>query len=442
MRFVILGFGVSGQAIAKFLLKQPHEIFVFDDKIESILKLTEAKKIIDQGITVLKQADLFNLKYCDKTILSPGIPENHPCLLHLQKISEEVVGEMEFALRQFEGRCVGITGTNGKTTVTKQISHILNYNGRKAIACGNVGYTLIDAVQEFKNDILVIEISSFQLDRLESQKLESAVLLNITPDHLDRYQTFETYAISKAKIRSLIKPQGCFYIHDKTLEDFWVLFENKNVISYGFENNAQITLKNGNLIRYGKEEINLAFLTENLVKHDLENLLAAYAICRDLGLSSKQIKEGLETFKKPAHRIEFVKEVKGIRFFDDSKGTNIDAVCQAVNSMNGNILLIAGGVDKGSPYTPWVDIFQGRVKKVFAIGQAAEKIRKDLTPFVQVSIAKNLEEAVYDAFKEADKGENILLSPGCSSYDMFRDYAHRGEEFKRIVNTLTNEMKL
>jgi UDP-N-acetylmuramoylalanine--D-glutamate ligase len=431
---LVLGLGKSGKSATNFLQSKGANLFAFDDFVSN--SDPEIKQLTTQGLSIISQESLPKVSP-SFAVISPGFAVNHSIVQELKRNQIEIIGEMELAFRFLTNKVWGVTGTNGKTTVISLITHILNDNGKNAISCGNIGLPLIELAKNPKKDsILVVEISSYQLETLTSKKLSSAALLNITPDHLDRYPTMEDYAFAKAHIADLLAPGGKLYVEGKTYRKFRPLFLEKNVYSYGEDESAIMRIVKGRIIRFGQDEEKLPKFPIGSGKHDENNFLAAYALLREMGLSATQIVRSFQTFKKPPHRIEFVREINGIRFFDDSKGTNIDAVCKAVSSLKGNILLIAGGVDKGFPYIPWISHFQGRVVKIFAIGQAAEKIKGDISSEISVEVLDTLESAVLGAYQQAKPGENVLLSPGCASYDMFRDFAHRGDEFQKIVNNL------
>ena len=267
---------------------------------------------------------------------------------------------------------------------------------------------------------------------MKTPVIDVGIVLNITPDHLDRYASTEEYAKAKCRMQDLIRPRGSFWVHQSVVEEFGPLLKG-NYQTYGNDSRSdrwtdRLSLRSGEKI-----ETILPLRYRDLGEHESENVLAAWIICRTLGIGTEPFIAGLETFKKPSHRIEFVASLKGVDFINDSKGTNIDATIKAVEAMKGKVVLIAGGVDKGSSYEPWKKSFAGKVKAVLAIGKAASKIALELAPEFAVEIVPTLKEAVMRAHEKAEAGEIVLLSPGCSSYDMFDNYAHRGEEFKKFV---------
>ncbi len=408
MNALVIGLGVSGKAAALLLKAKGFSVTAVDAKPKEI-----------DGICVLSETAIESLDSFDWIVISPGIPQNHPLYLAAKQKNKKIVGEAQLAFLYLDQKAVGITGTNGKTTVTLMVEHVLQKSGRKAKAVGNVGLALCDyAMSPDREEILVVELSSFQLETLEGPFFDAAVVLNITPDHLDRYDSMKEYGEAKLRISGCRKPGAPLYVHSKIARDYGLeadCFDLAYILPVGYRH-------------WGK--------------HDLENAEAAWVLCREIGISREEFIAGLDTFEKPHHRIAFVKDIEGVAYYDDSKGTNLDAVIQSVSMMQGPVILIAGGVDKGASYVPWKECFRGRVKGIIAIGQAAEKIRRELCDEFAVEIVDSLAAAVEVAKQKGIPGDVVLLSPGCSSYDMFRDYAHRGEEFQRCVNNIEEKRRL
>lgn len=439
-RVLILGLGLSGQSAARFLLKRGVASLVGVDANQVLLNRDRSvASLVEQGMRAQHESEPLTISDFDLVVTSPGIPPSHPYYRQAIEKGIEVIGEMELACRNIQNCCLAVTGTNGKTTVTLLTEHVLNCSGKKAKALGNVGIPLTTALDEQEHstkDIFVIELSSFQLETLKSVFIDAGVLLNITPDHLDRYESMQEYALAKIGMRRNVKPEGKLFIEDRCAKEFQKHFEKNAHFSYGYENNCFLYTDTYHLFQNQQAISPLPPVLQGKRSHDIENIMASYALCASVGISAEQFFSALSTFKKPSHRIEFVRQWKGLRFYDDSKGTNIDAVIRAVDSFQGKIVLIAGGVDKGAPYTSWIEAFRGKVTAICAIGQAAEKIKADLDPQIPVKQCPGLDKAVEEAVRLVHPDGIILLSPGCSSYDMFRDYAHRGREFQRIVNAL------
>jgi UDP-N-acetylmuramoylalanine--D-glutamate ligase len=249
----------------------------------------------------------------------------------------------------------------------------------------------------------------------------------------------EKYALSKIGMEKNIKEGGALFVGERCLRDFKNLFKNKNTLSYGYEDGNFLFTDKRDVYCKGEKIFSFPMISDSLHQvhaHDIENFLASYALCSTLSIQPDLFLTAIASFQKPPHRIEFIRTVNGVNYYDDSKGTNIDAVMRAVEGFSEKIILIAGGVDKGFPYTSWIELFKSKVRAIFAIGQAREKIKNDLGHVIPVIPCLSMEQAVEYAVDMAKEGENVLLSPGCSSFDMFKDYAHRGQEFQRIINAL------
>lgn len=434
---LVLGLGISGRSAVELLLHNSVNVVAFDDGLAKIdIKLLSP--LLAKGLIIKETID-FNMGQFDFVVVSPGIPQTHPLYQSAKSLGLKIIGEIELACQFLKTKnqpIIGITGTNGKTTVTLLIEHILNFAGKPAKALGNMGIPL--SSECLKNDltsqVYVVELSSYQLETLETKVLDLGIILNVTPDHLDRYRSMHDYALAKFLMQNCLKDNGKLWIENNCYNNYgYLLTNNCTTQIYGFNSNCNLYSDARSIYFNGFDEIKCPKGFEKK-SHDLENILAAYGVCRELGVEPKDIIDAIECFKKPAHRIEFVKKIKNVSYYDDSKGTNIDAVIRAVESLNGDIVLIAGGVDKGSSYTPWIEAFANRVKCICAIGAASNKIKNELSHKIPVHQFETLENAIKYAANKAQGGDNVLLSPGCASFDMFRDYAHRGDEFKRIVN--------
>jgi UDP-N-acetylmuramoylalanine--D-glutamate ligase len=402
---LIIGFGKSGKGALKFL-KTKNIKTVVVDKNETLFE-----KIDD--VTFYKETDNIDLTNVDIAILSPGVPFASPIVKQVLDKKIKIIGEIELGLKFSSNITIGITGSNGKTTTTLLVEFILNACGKSAKALGNVGKSFSEAlINVKKEDILVLELSSYQLETLQSKSLDFATILNITPDHMDRYDSFLSYAKAKCKIFNCLKKNG-------------KLFVNNNVYNQWFSKEKQIVVK-----QYPR-------LNHN-AKIAKEDLIAAFAICNSLGISENDFFLNCEKFNLPPHRLEFVAEVNKICFYNDSKATNVEAVLNALEKVEPPVILIAGGLDKHLSFEKLNEACMGKVKCVFAIGQCANKIKNEIVT-VPVKIVATLEEAVRMAYKEAKIKDNILLAPACASFDMFKNYEHRGDEFKRCVQTIATE---
>ena len=437
MKTLVFGLGVSGIAAAKFLLKQGETVLGIDSHHSHLETSQEIDALKAQGMNVQHDSDPIHWESIRQVVVSPGIHPNHPIYQSAKQKNIAIICEAELALPHLKKRLISVTGTNGKTTVTLIVEHVLNSIGIKTKAIGNIGIALCDYLMNPGNEeVCVVELSSFQLETMRTPVFDSAVLLNITPDHLDRYESMQEYAEAKCQLQSLIKKGADFFVQSQTVKEFGHLLKIKNYQTFGLEKECDLWADLVTIVYRKRTECMLPAKYREVGKHDIENLLAAWALCRPFSISNEQFFRALETFQKPSHRIEFICEIDGVSYFDDSKGTNIDAVIKAVEGMKGSVILIAGGVDKGASYLPWKEPFFDKVKQIIAIGAAAQKIYRELHPHFNIKIVDSLNVAVEMAASNAGKGDCVLLSPGCSSYDMFRNYVHRGEEFQRYVHSI------
>ncbi len=414
---VVLGAGLSGTATMQWLLSQGARVSAFDTR----------------GV-IWKNTDVTPFSFeessyhgVDMVVISPGFSPDHPAAVAARKAGMPITGEAELACSHIDGPILAITGTNGKTTVTLMTAHILNASGRTAYPLGNVGEPLLSYCINNYRGIAVAELSSFQLETMNSSVLDAAVVLNIAEDHIDRHRTYEQYAVAKMKIANLRKEGAPLFLGN-------TLYESMQGHTSAVLPRDSFPLCDDSVeyivpVRYGEKGT-----------HYVENIMAAYALCHECGVTRKEFRAGLDTFSFPEHRLEFVADVDGISYYNDSKATNSAAVIAAVESLPSNIILIAGGVDKGSGFENWNIAFHGKVKQIVAIGNAATTIERSLHQRIPVHLAGDtMEQAINVARSFAKEGDIVLLSPGCASFDMFNDYAHRGEVFKRCVNTIVNE---
>lgn len=395
---LVIGFGISGQSAAQLLVREGFSVIAADRKTD-----------IPHGPGIELVCDTAQISFdpIQLAVLSPGIAATHPLVVQAMQRNIEMIGEVELAFRYVKNRCVGITGSNGKTTTTLLTTHLLNAAGKKARAVGNVGQSITGCLDNADlEEIWVVELSSFQLETLKTAKLEASVVLNITPNHLDRHASMEEYARAKARIQNCTS--GKVAVSEQVLREWGHLFQAERFDLAPIPN-----------LRYGLLE--------------RQNALAAFWLCAQLGCL--QVTQHLESFTRPAHRLEWVAEVDGVNYYNDSKATSVDAVLHAIGFFKGPVVLIAGGKDKGASYRPWVEAFSGKVRKLVAYGEAAEKIEKELGAEVPLIRVQAFDEAVRISREEAREKEVVLLSPGCSSYDQFHGFEQRGEAFKRMVRS-------
>jgi UDP-N-acetylmuramoylalanine--D-glutamate ligase len=375
----------------------------------------------------------------DLIVVSPGVLANLPALRAARKKNIPVWSEIELAWRFLRGKLVAITGSNGKTTTTALVAHILKASNIPTLVGGNIGTPLLALVETSTDPaVTVAEISSFQLETIEAFRPEIGVLLNLTPDHLDRHGTFEEYARAKMRMfeNQLERDIAVLNADDPEITKrmpakphiFW-FSRQKRVANGAFLRDNEIIFRNE-----GSETV-LARRDQIPLRgdHNVENVLAACAAAYLAGATPEAIAGGVKSFRGVEHRLEFVAEISGVQFYNDSKATNVDAAVKAIQAFPGPLLVILGGKDKGSPYTPLRDLLHGRTRMALLIGESADKIAADLQGAVEISYAGTLERAVQNAIDRAQPGDTVLLTPACSSFDQFENYEQRGRVFKELV---------
>lgn len=445
-KILIYGLGISGRGLAKLLKNVTADLVLYDDRtslnrdeILNELGLDEKTKII------LEKLDPEDLKGIDVVAISPGVSVNAPNIQIAADLGIKILGELEIAYELSKGRLVAITGTNGKTTTTALVGEIMKAAFDEVFVVGNIGVSYASVALDTTSDSMTVaEVSSFQLESIMDFHPEISAVLNITPDHLDRHGTFENYAACKMKIAvNQTENEKCIINYDdRYLRELSLGITAEPICFSRLEKLAKGVFLDGDMIMYsdGKETVPVMNKKDmNLMgDHNVENVMAAIAICVNAGVNLKTIADVIRDFKAVEHRIEYVRTVNGIDFYNDSKGTNTDAASKAVESMVVPTVLIAGGYDKGADFTEWIQNFNGRVKAMVLIGATAQKIAltAEKTGFTQVYMAGNLEKAVDMAYHIADAGECVLLSPACASWDQFKSYEERGRIFKDLVNSL------
>ncbi len=444
-RVLIVGLGKSGVAAAHFLLERRARVTVSDAKPESQFS-KEIPELLDRGITVETGGHgERTFRGQDLIVVSPGVPYDVPPLVQARNQGVPVIGEVELAARFLQGKIIAITGSNGKTTTTALTGEIFEHAGLEVQVGGNIGTPVISMVaQSTQETYNVLEVSSFQLETIESFHPQIAVILNITPDHLDRHGTLEGYTAAKARI-----------FENQTEKDFAVLNADDPICrSLGAKTKAQVIwfsrkpeakIENGAFVRGGKifwrqaeREQEIMPVSEIPLKgnHNLENVLAAVSAAVLAGSAPEKIREAVAQFKAVEHRLEFVASVNGVEYFNDSKATNVDATIKALESFPANIHIILGGKDKGSDYTVLKQLLRERARRVYTIGAAAEKIESHIAGSAPLERAGTLEAAVRRAAELAEPGDVVLLAPACASFDQFENYEHRGRVFKQTVQAM------
>jgi UDP-N-acetylmuramoylalanine--D-glutamate ligase len=442
-RVLVVGLGKSGVASALFLKSRGARVTVSDSKPEAELR-NEIMLLLEHGITIETGGHgERTFRGQDLIVVSPGVPFDAPQLVQARSQGDSVIGEVELAAQFLPGPIAAITGANGKTTTTTLAGEIIAAGKFPVLVGGNIGTPAITFVDQAKPETwIVLEVSSFQLETIVSFRPRIAVILNITPDHLDRHKTFPNYVNAKARVFENQRPDDftVFNADDPTtaaLADrtraqvFW--FSRKKEVERGaFVRGAHI------FFRDAKGEREIMPLSEIPLKgaHNLENVLAGVLIGALVGCQPAQIREAIRDFKAVEHRLEFVAKIAGVDYYNDSKATNVDATIKALESFPADIHLILGGKDKGSDYTVLNDLLRQRVKRVYTIGAAAAKIETQIEGAAEVVHAETLENAIRLASESAQSGDVVVLAPACASFDQFQSYEHRGRVFKEIVHSL------
>jgi len=386
-KVLVIGLGLSGLSVVRFLINKGIEVYGVD----------KLHKEIEGCHTFLDTFDFPAFDF-DLVVVSPGISKDH--LIYQRAILEgvKIISEAELALLQMrDHKIIAVTGSNGKSTTVMLLTHVLNVFKKKARALGNIGKPLISAVEELdEGEIVVAELSSFQLETMSQKLFDLAVILNLTPNHLDRHITMENYFLAKRKIAECLKDKGTFYIGQKVKEVYHLFLRG---FSYEVVSDDKI----------------------EVVKRVLSQF----------GISESDVLEAIKTFQSLPHRMEFVSEIGGVRCYNDSKATTMDAVSYAVETLGKDVILIAGGRHKGGSFSVWNKSFVGRVKAIILLGEAKELIASELLLQIPIYFVESLDEAIEKGLQVAKPRDNLILSPGCSSYDMFSNFEERGEMYKK-----------
>jgi len=447
-KIMIIGAGLSGTAAANLLADKGAELILFDANSKGALDADSIRMKLTPGFK--GRIELGDIpedcrQYLDYLILSPGVPRDLPYVTLMEKKGTTVIGEIELAYYFAKGRIVGITGTNGKTTTTALTGHILSKVFENTIVVGNIGTPYTELVGRTAEDgVTVAELSSFQLDTTITFRPDVSMVLNITPDHLDRHHTMKNYIAAKmciaknqnendicvlnyedATLREQaegLKPRVVWFSSKRSLKDG--LFYDNGRIWYAENGNNTLICETDKLLLIGL--------------HNYENVMAAVAAALHFNVPLDVLREALYTFKPVEHRIEYTATKNGVKYYNDSKGTNPDASIQAVKAMNAPTWLIGGGYDKGADYSEWIECFGDKIKHLVLMGATRDAIAKCAREhgFEAITFVDSMEEAVEFCHKNAVSGENVLLSPCCASWGMFKNYEERGRIFKELVNAL------
>ncbi len=442
-KLVILGAGESGVGAAILATKHGYDVFVSES---SIIKDKYKKLLIAHNILFEEGTHTWaKIAEADTIIKSPGIPEKVKIMQDIRTAGKKVISEIEFAYKYTEAKIIGITGSNGKTTTTLLIYHILKEAGLNVGLAGNVGQSFAWLVAEEVNDVIVVELSSFQLDDIDCFKPDIAILLNITPDHLDRYDyKFENYIRSKFRITQN-QDENDFLLYnadDPVITKFLTVLRTRATLKpftinhaqnkAGFIHDESLCISDNNNTEM------IAPLKDISIKgkHNIYNSLAASIASNLAHVRKENIRESLMSFKGVEHRLEEVLTIRGVKYINDSKATNVNSAWYALESINQPIVWIAGGIDKGNDYTEIIPLVKEKVKHLVCLGKNNETLQKTFGSIVPVTQTTSMMEAINKCYELAKPGDVVLLSPACASFDLFENYEDRGRQFKLAVKNL------
>lgn len=436
-KIFILGMGKSGVSVAKLLAKDNH-VLITDMKCDD---LNLIKELEDLGVNVIitkEQSEIFDDSY-DYLVKNPGVRLDNPVVLKAKEYKIPILTELEVAYRYLpEVKIVGITGSNGKTTTTTIIYEFLKAAGLPVHLAGNIGYPLCSQLSEIKKgDIIVVEISSHQLVNLDKFKVDVAVLTNLYQVHLDFFGTFEKYKMNKLRIFNN-QDEESVAILNKGDKEVYELTKNLKAKKEYFSSkgDADICIDGEDIVLNGEKIVSLSDIRVKGV-HNYENIMAAILAVKQFNVSNSVIKEVLNNFAGVEHRIEFVAKINGREFYNDSKATNVDSTITALKSFNNEVVLILGGLDRGHSFEPLLP-YLTHVKHIVCYGETKMRIKDfALKNNIDVTVTDNLEEAVHAAYNISLEGDTILLSPACASWDQYKSFEDRGNEFKKIVGDLS-----
>jgi UDP-N-acetylmuramoylalanine--D-glutamate ligase len=445
-RVLVVGLGKSGIASALFVKKRGAQVTVSDSKPQEQLG-ADIPLLLDQGIAVETGGHgERTFRGQDLIVVSPGVPLDAAPLAQARALGETVIGEIELAARFLPANLIAITGSNGKTTTTTLTGEIIAKGGFSVVVGGNIGTPAISLVEQTTPDtVVVLEVSSFQLETIQQFRPHIAVMLNVTPDHLDRHRTFQSYSRTKARIFenqqvgdfAVLNADDpvCVEMARRTQAEVFWFSRKKEVAPGACVDDGRIMFIEG-----GRRQ-QIMPVAEIPLKgaHNLENVLAASCAGALAGCRPELIQRAIGGFKAVEHRLEYVATIRGVEYYNDSKATNVDAAIKALESFAANVHLILGGKDKGSDYSALNDLLRERVKRVYTIGAAAAKIEAQVTGATELVRVGTLDAAVNRAAATAQPGDIVLLAPACASFDQFRNYEHRGKAFKEMVIAMAKE---
>ena len=444
---LVLGAGKSGIASAKFLAERGAVVALHDKK--EVENWTDTARSLKESHNVgLLSGEIpsWLLDQIDLVVISPGVPTNTIPARYVDRKDGEVIGEVELAYRFLQGRIVGITGSNGKTTTTTLIGELLKNSGIETQVGGNIGTPLLSLTEtSTENSWTVVEVSSFQLETIKDFRPNVGICLNVTPNHLDRYDSFTDYAAAKHRLfMNQTRDDVAILNADDKITAEWAAGLKANVALFSVKRELDegLFLRGSDLVcrANGKERV-LTTRNEIFLRglHNVENILASLAAGLACGASPESMRDTVHDFKGVEHRIEFVEEIDGVKFYNDSKATSVDATLKALEAMgdnDGKTVLILGGRGKNAPYDPLVDLIEKKVRALVVIGEDADNIESQLKGHAEIIRAASMAEAAGKGFAAAERGDVVLLAPACASFDMFKSFEERGTVFKKEVRSL------
>ena len=444
---LVLGAGKSGIASAKFIAERGGTVALYDKKPVETWS-DEAKSLREKfGVGLIDEnLPSWLLDQIDLVVISPGVPTNSIPARYVDRKDGEVIGEVELAYRFLKGRIVGITGSNGKTTTTTLIGELLKNAGFETLVGGNIGTPLLNLTENSTAETWsVVELSSFQLETIKDFRANVAIVTNVTPNHLDRYDFFSDYAAAKHRLFMNQTAEDVAILNaDDEITASWKQGLKAKIVMFSVKKELDdgLFLRGRDLVcrANGREKI-LTTRDEIFVRglHNVENVLAAFAAGIACGASPDSMRETVKNFKGVEHRIEFVADISGVKFYNDSKATSVDATSKALEALSeeaGKTILILGGRGKNAPYSPLVPLIETSVRKIIVVGEDGDNIESQLENHAEIVRAGSMADAVRKSFEAAEKNDSVLLAPACASFDMFKSFEQRGEVFKAEVGKL------
>ena len=438
--FFVLGLSRSGRAATEYLLRKGSAVYIYDDteseRVEQI-----ARELENKGAKRLKKEELpKTVDFCDALVLSPGIPIDHPLAVAFKRNGKALLGETELAARSMRANIVAITGTNGKTTCVSMLAQILERGGLQAKACGNIGLPMIDFCAMDEESIAVAEISSFQMETLNSLRPHIAILLNITEDHFNRHYTMENYVFLKAKLlKNLTEMEYAVLNYDDPIVRELGEKTKAKVLYFSTKQQVLGAYYTDGILYFGKEKILSVKELPSDGVHTIQNALAVIIAAKLMGVSTEDVRAAIMEFKGIKHRLEFVAEIDEVEYIDDSKGTNVDATLKAIDCMKRDTILLLGGKNKGYDYTKLFSaLSNSKVVHTVLYGENRYALLKSARErgYSKLTLCDGFDFAVRVAAMKAEKGQTVLLSPASASFDEFASYEERGERFVEIVRSL------